>query len=263
MPSPYSRPGGVSAAELIELAAGPVLGALPGRAAVDDQYNPEATDEEIRLHGPVSDDPAELVAEVERHVAWAAALDQTPFAEQGELTRPGLAMFSLVLRGSVRGVLSGVYDTEPSEREMRLYGDGESVLLWNILPDRTQFEYTDFGDLPELVAGSLPPVPEGVGDPVRVALDEHGMVAEGQEDEVGLITDLLARERAGTTLVDLVAFGGLCAEYPDNGFVLVDNDLGRHALCVAERELRLVPLGRRALCDWLRKSVEAGRVGPP
>lgn len=253
--------------ELLEVAARPVLEALPERMSVDDFYHPDFTDEEVRSFGPLSGDPADLVAEVERHTAMVGLLANTPFVEAGELTELGMRTFSVMLRGSIRAVLSGVFAAAPRTLAIHCYADGESAFAWSRHSDGcTHFRGDEFANLPMLIVDYLPDAADGVAEPVTIHADGRGVVAEGQDDRVGAVLDFLDRERAGTTLVDLVAFGGLCSEYPEHGFVIIDNDLGRHVLtCRSEggsrRELMLAASGRTALAGWLGKSVEAGRTG--
>lgn len=68
--------------------------------------------------------------------------------------------------------------------------------------------------------------------------------------------------RTGTVVLDLVAFGGLNAEYPDYGFVIVDNDLGRFVLYAAPSEgwLMFGGMDRRALAGWLHEAVDSSRT---
>jgi hypothetical protein len=253
--------------ELLEVAARPVLAAAPQRVSADAFYHPDFTDDEVRSLGPLSDDPADLPAEVERHAALADMLVNTPFGDKGELNAVGMQLFSLFLRGSVRAVLTGVFAQAPGKADIRCYADGQSALLWNVRPDGgVEFCVDDFAELPRLILEYLPDAPDGVLEPIRLSADRRGVIAEGQDDKVGAVEDFLERERTGTTVVDLVAFGGLCSEYPEHGMLIIDNDLGRHMLGTlshgkSRRELVLVRSGYRVLTTWLRKSVEAGRSG--
>jgi hypothetical protein len=251
---------------LLEVAARPVLEVMPERAPVDHLYQPNVTDEEIRAHGTMSEDPADLVAEVERHTEWASVLERTPFGDFGELNDVGLRVFSLVLRGSIRAALSGVFAGEPHTLDIRGYSDGAAALVWCWRHDgAASFRGSEFAAFPELILDMLPTVADGVSETVRITSDDEGVVDEGQDDKIGSVLEFLARKRAGTIVVDLVAFGGLCAEFPEHGFVIVDNDLGRHVLAAAkidgQRELVLAKLSRRALSGWLRRNVETGRTG--
>jgi hypothetical protein len=244
--------------ELLEVAAAPVLAAMPDREPVDRLYNPEVTDEDIRAHGPVSDDPADLVAEVERHAEWAAWLAETPFGEQGELNEVGFQVVSLILRGSVRAALCGVFEDDPETAEIRAYADGESAFVMSELPGRTAIEMSDFARLPEMLVEHVPEVPAGRCRQVWLSVDEDGLVREGQEESVELLCDVLDRPRSGTALLDMLAFGGLCSEFPDHGFVLLDTDAGRHALAAitrggGRRDLVLTPFSRAMLVDWFRR----------
>ncbi|MFD9892120.1 ESX secretion-associated protein EspG [Amycolatopsis sp. NPDC059027] len=259
-------PNRTAVLELLELAAAPVLEAMPERDPVDRLYNPEVTDEEIRVHGTVSDDPADLVAEVERHAAWAAALEGTPFGDDGELTEVGYEVVSLILRGSVRAAVSGVFEDGPETADIRCYADGEHALVMASLPDRTAIHLDDYARLPELVVGSLPDAPEGEFRQIWLSVDEHGLI-HGQHEEVGALRELLARPRSGTAVLDVFAFGGLCAEFPEHGFVLLDTDVGRHVLCAihrggGQRQLVLAPFSRDMLIGWFREVVDAGPVEP-
>ena len=254
----------VAARELLELAAAPVLAAMPDREPVDRLYNPDLSDDDILVHGPVSDDPADLVAEVERHMAWAAWIEGTPFGQDGELNEIGFEVVSLMLRGSVRAALCGVFAEGPETADIRCYADGERAFMMGSLPDRTAIHLADFDQLPEMLVAELPEAP--FGDAPRaiwLAVDEDGLVRDGQEDDVGALLELLARPRSGTAVLDMLAFGGLCAEFPDHGFVLVDTDLGRFALAALERldgrrQLVLSPFTREMLRDWCRKMIDLG-----
>jgi len=254
--------GRVAALELLELAARPVLVAMPDRDPVDRLYNPDVSDDDIRVHGPVSDDPADLVAEVERHAAWAAWIDGTPFGEGGELNEIGYEVVALMLRGSVRAALCGVFDDGPETADIRCYADGERAFMMGSLPGRTAIQLADFGELPEMLVAELPEAPFGSSSrAIWLAVDEHGLIKDGQDEDVGVIRELLARPRSGTAVLDMLAFGGLCAEFPDHGFVLVDTDLGRFALASIERsdgrrQLVLSPFSREMLRDWCRKMVD-------
>jgi hypothetical protein len=253
--------------ELIELAARPVLDAVPERVAADHFYHPDFTDDEVRSLGPLSGDPADLPGEVERHTALANMLVNTPFGEKGELNDVGMKLFSLFLRGSVRAALSGVFAQAPGTADIRCYADGESALLWSVRPDGgIDFSVDDFTEFSQLILEYLPDAPDGVSETVRIKADGQGLIDEWQDDKVGAVLDFLARERTGTTLLDLVAFGGLCSEYPDHAMVIVDNDLGRHLVLMhsegtGRRELALLKSSDLILTTWLRKSVEGGRTG--
>jgi hypothetical protein len=253
--------------ELLEAAARPVLEAMPDRVAADDFYHPDFSDEEVRALGPLSGDPADLAVEVERHTMLANMLANTPFGDQGELNEAGMKVFSLFLRGSVRAALSGVFAATPGPADIRCYADGESAFLWSVRPDGgIDFCLDEFPAFATLILDYLPSAPDGVSEPIRITADGHGLITEGQDDKFGAVQDFLARERRGTTLVDLVAFGGLCSEYPEHAMVVVDNDLGRHAVAVlntgkSRRELVLMPSSRALMTEWFGKSVEAGRTG--
>jgi hypothetical protein len=253
--------------ELLEAAARPVLEAVPERVAADDFYHPDFSDEEVRSLGPLSGDPADLSAEAERHMMLADMLANTPFGDLGELNEAGMKVFSLLLRGSVRAALSGVFALSPGTADIRCYSDGESAFLWSVRADGgVDFCLDEFPAFAAMILDCLPDVPEGVSETIRIVADGYGMVAEGQDDKVGAVQDFLARERTGTTLVDLVAFGGLCSEYPEHAMVVVDNDLGRHSVTVlgngkSRRELVLMKSSRALMADWFGKSVEAGRTG--
>jgi hypothetical protein len=253
--------------ELLEAAARPVLEAVPERVAADDFYHPDFSDEEVRSLGPLSGDPADLPAEVERHTMLADMLANTPFGDLGELNEAGMKVFSLFLRGSVRAALSGVFALSPGTADIRCYSDGESAFLWSVRADGgVDFCLDEFPAFAAMIMDYLPDAPDGVSETIRIAADGHGVIAEGQDDKVGAVQDFLARERTGTTLVDLVAFGGLCSEYPEHAMVVVDNDLGRHAVAVvsdgkSRRELVLMKSSRALMADWFGKSVEAGRTG--
>jgi hypothetical protein len=253
--------------ELLEIAARPVLDAMPGRVAADDFYHPDFSDEEVRSLGPLSGDPADLAVEAERHTMMANMLVNTPFGEQGELNEAGMKVFSLFLRGSVRAALSGVFATTPGTADIRCYADGESAFLWSVRPDGgIDFCLDEFPAFASLILDYLPSAPDGVSEPIRLTADSRGVLAEGQDDKFGAVQDFLARERRGTTLVDLVAFGGLCSEYPEHALIVVDNDLGRHTVAVlstgkSRRELVLMPSSKALMAEWFGKSVEAGRTG--
>lgn len=250
---------GTFARELVELAAAPVVEAVGAGDPVDLLYDPDATDLDVRTHGGLSDDPADLVGEVERHLAWAAALDGTPFAERGELTGLGRHVTGLMLRGSVRAALRGVHEGVTSE--VRGYADGAHAFVLAEQPGHTEAVLADFGKLPDLLTAKLPDVPLGESGQLRLAVDDHGFVRSGQEDGVCLLRDVLARPRSGTAVLDLLAFGGLCAEFPDHGFVLLDTDLGRFALCDVDagtgcRQLVFAPFSGGRLRAWLRRMTD-------
>ena len=253
--------------ELLEVAARPVLDAVPQRESADAFYHPDFTDDEVRSLGPLSEDPADLPAEVERHAALADMLVNTPFGDGGELNAVGMKLFSLFLRGSVRAVLTGVFTKAPGRADIRCYADGLSALLWSVRPDGgVEFCVDDFAELPRLILEYLPDAPDGVFETIRITADSWGVIVEGQDDKVGAVQDFLERKRTGTTVLDLVAFGGLCSEYPEHAMLIIDNDLGRHMLSTlshgkSRRELVLVKSGHRVMTAWLRKSVEAGRTG--
>jgi hypothetical protein len=253
--------------ELLDAAARPVLDTVPRRVSVDDFYHPDFTDEEVRALGPLSGDPADLVAEVERHMTVAEAFANTPFGDGSELNDLGMKMFSLVLRGSVRAVLTGVFEQKPERVDIRCYGDGESAFAWSERPDGgLDFCGDEFSELPRLILDYLPHAADGVFETIWISADGRGVFREGQDEKTGAVLDFLARERTGTTVVDLVAYGGLCSEYPEQGFVVVDNDLGRHVLTAvtedeSRRDLILVKSGHRSLAAWFQRSVEAGRTG--
>ncbi len=260
----HPRQGRPAVRELLELAAAPVLAGIPDRAPVDSLYNPEITDEEIRLHGGVSDDPADLVVEVERHTAWAAWLADTPFGDGGELNDIGMEVVSLILRGSVRAALCGVFEGGPVTADIRGYADGERAFVMGALPDRTAIALSDFTKLPEMLLSDLPEVPTGRHRQMWLEVDRAGLVCEGQEEDVGALRELLGRPRSGTAVFDLLAFGGLCAEFPDHGFVLLDTDIGRHVLAAIDRsggrgQLVLSPFNRSLLAHWLRRMVDLGQ----
>lgn len=256
------RWGRTAARELLDLAAGPVLTAMPDRDPVDRLYNPDVSDAEIRVHGPTSDDPADLIAEVERHLEWAAWIEDTPFGEHGELNELGFEVVSLMLRGSVRAALCGVFDDAPRTADIRCYADGERAFMMGSLPGRTALQLADFDELPEMLVAELPEVPFGSSTrAIWLAVDDDGLLLDGQEDDVGAVRELLGRPRSGTAVLDMLAFGGLCAEFPDHGFVLVDTDLGRFALASIERsdgrrQLVLSPFSREMLREWCRKMVD-------
>ncbi|WP_284745105.1 hypothetical protein [Amycolatopsis sp. RTGN1] len=258
-----------AARELLELAAGPVLAAMPDREPVDRLYNPEVSDHDILVHGPVSDDPADLVAEVERHTAWAAWIDGTPFGVDGELNEVGFEVVSLMLRGSVRAALCGVFDEGPETADIRCYADGERAFMMGSLPGRTAIHLADFEELPEMLVAELPEAPFGASPrAIWLSVDDDGLVHDGQDADVGAMRELLGRPRSGTAVLDMLAFGGLCAEFPDHGFVLVDTDLGRFALAALDRgdgrrQLVLSPFSRGMLRDWCRKMVDLGQEETP
>jgi hypothetical protein len=249
--------------ELMKRAAEPVLRSVPERRSVYLGYDPEITDDEIRRLCPSYDEPADLVTQAERYAAKAALLGEAGLMENGELHPAAVRMHGVMLRGSVRGVLTGVFATEPRSVRVDCYADGHQAVVWRMRSGwRTTFSLSDFGELGPRVFGGLPHVPAGECAPLRIQIDEHGVPLSGQEEEVSLVTDMLNRKRTGTAVLDLVAFGGLNAEYPDYGFVIVDNDLGRFVLYAAPSEgwLMFGGMDRRALAGWLHEAVDLSRT---
>ncbi len=249
--------------ELMKRAAEPMRRAVPERRSVYLGYDPEITDDEIRRLCPSYDEPADLVTQAERYAAKAAMLEEAGLMENGELHPAAVQMHGVMLRGSVRGVLTGVFATEPRSVRVDCYGDGHQAVVWRMRSGRrTTFSLSDFGELGARVFGGLPHVPAGECAPLRILIDEHGVPVSGQEEEVGLVTDMLARKRTGTAILDLVAFGGLNAEYPDYGFVIIDNDLGRFVLYAAPSEgwLMFGGMDRSALAGWLHEAVDLSRT---
>lgn len=249
--------------DLMKRAAEPVLRAVPERRSVYLGYDPEITDDEIRRLCPSYDEPADLVTQAERYAAKAAMLEEAGLMENGEIHPAAVRMHGVMLRGSVRGVLTGVFAAEPRSVRVDCYGDGHQAVVWRMRSGRrTTFSLSDFGELGPRVFGGLPQVPAGECAPLRIQIDEHGVPVSGQEEEVGLVTDMLGRKRTGTAILDLVAFGGLNAEYPDYGFVIVDNDLGRFVLYAAPSEgwLMFGGMDRRALAGWLHEAVDLSRT---
>lgn len=254
--------------DLMKRAAEPVLRAVPERRSVYLGYDPEITDDEIRRLCPSYDEPGDLVAQAERYAAKAAMLEEAGLMENGEIHPSAVQMHGVMLRGSVRGVLTGVFATEPRAVRVDFYGDGHQAVVWRMRTGRrTTFSLSDFGELGARVFGGLPHVPAGDRDiqnraPLRIQIDGHGVPLTGQEEEVGLVGDMLSRPRTGTVILDLVAFGGLNAEYPDYGFVIIDNDLGRFVLYSAPSEgwLMFGGMDRLALAGWLHEAVDLSRT---
>ncbi|SDX12886.1 EspG family protein [Amycolatopsis xylanica] len=254
---------------LMELAAGPVLAAVPERHSIFDQYQPDLTDDEIRF-GVYSEDPADLIADAERHIQRAIFLEEMGAGEHGELNESGFQFFSVLLRGSVRAVLTGVYEDLPGVLDLRAYSDDEGGLLVQVRhPDR-RWDFKGGADvrLPEEIVARLPKAPPGRAAMVRVPVSEDGTIDVAHSGKVDEVMDLLERPRSGTTVIDLVAFGGLCAEFPEHGFVLVDTDIGRYALAEwgggdRSRELLLIGMTDEMCETFFRISVEGGRSRLP
>ncbi|RSM66891.1 hypothetical protein DMH03_07375 [Amycolatopsis sp. WAC 01376] len=249
--------------ELMKRAAEPVLRAVPERRSVYLGYDPEITDDEIRRLCPSYDGPADLVTQAERYAAKAAMLEEAGLMENGEIHPAAVRMHGVMLRGSVRGVLTGVFASAPRAVRVDCYGDGHQAVVWRMRSGRrTTFSLSDFGELGARVFGGLPHVPAGDTELMRIRIDEHGVPLPGQDEEVGLVGDTLNRPRTGTAILDLVAFGGLNAEYPDYGFVIIDNDLGRFVLYAAPSEgwLMFGGMDRRALAGWLHEAVDLSRT---
>ncbi|WP_020669717.1 hypothetical protein [Amycolatopsis nigrescens] len=250
--------------ELLEMAARPALEALPRRVTVDDLFNPDASDEDIRggAFAFGSDNPADLAAEAEQHNAWAVALEQVGLGKHGELNETGVRMAGLMLRGPVRVVLSGLHEKASGTLDIRCYADDRSGVIWSWRPDgSSMIRGGGFYQLFERIVEFVPDWPEGRADTIRVPADAKGVIDEGYRDKVEELKAFLARERAGTLVLDLVAYNTLCSEYLEHAFLVIDNDLGRHVLATLgddgpERGILLTKSSPDALAWWMEESVE-------
>jgi hypothetical protein len=251
--------------ELFDEAVRPVLDAVPNRATIDDLYTPGATEEDLlaaRRHSG-SEDPADLVAEAERHNAMAAAMSHMGLGEFGELNETGERVFSVMLRGPIRSVLTGVHENAPSPLDIRCYADDRAGIVWSWRPDGSSLvKGAGFREFPDRVADCLPAHHDGRLSTIRIAADENGVVPESHEDDVAALRSFFARKRVGTILVDFIAYDTLFAEYPRHGFALIDNDLGRFALTVHDTTigpgctLQLCEFSGDALASWMEEGIE-------
>lgn len=257
--------------ELLTEAARPVLDAVPQRASTWDLYAPYATDDDVeRIRYPLSRtqdtaDPAALVAEVEAHNAWMAQLRDSPFVEGGDLTDDAVRAFGLMLRGPIRMVLTGVHRDLAGPLDVRVYADTAAGVLWSWRPDTTQVGGWGFRELRFLfdkVVGFVPEQPYGRFGSLMLRAGERGELTGRDAERAARVREFLRRPRTGTTVVDLMAFDRRCAQFPRLGYVVVDNDLGRHVLATVTEpgegaQLFLVPSDRDGLARWMTDAVEA------
>ena len=166
---------------------------MPDREPVDRLYNPDVSDHDIPRARAGLRRPRRLVGEVERHTAWAAWIDGTPFGVDGELNEVGFEVVSLMLRGSVRAALCGVFDHGPETADIRCYADGERAFMMGSLPGRTAIHLADFEELPEMLVAELPEAPFGASPrAIWLSVDDDGLVRDGQDDDVGAIASCSA-----------------------------------------------------------------------
>jgi len=254
--------------ELLTEAARPVLDTVPQRAGTWDLYAPFATDDDVeRIRYPLgrSDDPGDLVAEVEEHNAWMARLRDSPFVEGGDLTDDAMRAFALMLRGPIRLVLTGVHDELAGPLDVRVYADTAAGVLWSWRPDTTQVGGWGFRELRFLfdrVVGFVPQRPHGRFGSMMLRAGPRGELTGRDAERARRVREFLRRPRTGTTVVELMAFDRRCAQFPGLGYVVVDNDLGRHVLATvaepgADAQLFLVPSDRDGLARWMTEAVEA------
>ncbi len=254
--------------ELLTEAARPVLDAVPERASTWDLYAPYATDDDVeRIRYPLSrsDDPADLVAEAEEHNAWMAQLRDSPFVEGGDLTDDAMRAFALMLRGPIRMVLTGVHSGLDGPLDVRVYADTAAGVLWSWRPDSTEvggWGYRELRTLFDRVVGFVPEQRRGRFGSVMLQAGPSGELAGRDAEQAGRVREFLRRPRTGTTVVDLMAFDRRCAQFPRLGYVVVDNDLGRHVLATVTEpgegtQLFLVPSDRDRLAQWMTDAVEA------
>ncbi|WP_158887571.1 hypothetical protein [Amycolatopsis anabasis] len=252
--------------ELFEEAVRPVLDAVPKRAMVDDLYAPGTTDEDmLRMPGPGSSDPADLVAEAEQHNALAVALEHMGIGKLGELNETGKRVYSVMLRGPIRSVMTGVHEKWPSPIDVRCYADEKSGIVWNWRPDGSAMVRggTTCWEIPERIIECLPDHPEGEQNTVQIRADTAGVIPDSHRTELDAVRAVLGRPRVGTILIELLAYDGMFAEYPRDGFALIDTDLGRYALTVYDTELmpycglNLIAYSNDALAGWIGDCIEA------
>jgi hypothetical protein len=257
--------------ELLTEAARPVLDAVPERASTWDLYAPFATDDDVeRIRYPLSRpgdtaDPAALIAEVEEHNAWMAQLRDSPFVEGGDLTEDAMRAFALMLRGPIRMVLTGVHSGLDGPLDVRVYADTEAGVLWSWRPDTTQvggWGFTELRVLFDRVVGFVPEQRRGRFGSLMLRAGARGELTGRDAERAALVREFLRRPRTGTTVVDLMAFDRRCAQFPRLGYVVVDNDLGRHVLATVTEpgegaQLFLVSSDRDRLAQWMTEAVEA------
>ncbi|WP_215549491.1 hypothetical protein [Amycolatopsis sp. CA-230715] len=261
----------VTVFDLFEDAVRPVLEAVPRRAGVEDLYNPEIRDEDIGKLDVGSADPADLVAEAERYLDLADSMARMGIGEHGVLNETGRRVYSVMLKGPVRSVLSGVHENAPSPLDIRAYADEEAGILWYWRGDGTvSIRGSLFEELPDKIAELLPEHPAGHSKAIRIRAGREGVVPVGQRRKAEAVREMLARPRTGTILLDLMAFGTVFAEYPRHGFAVIDNDLGRYALAVHDTEgegdpsdcsLVLCEFSAEALAGWIDVCLELAMGG--
>ncbi|SFP54744.1 hypothetical protein SAMN05421810_102920 [Amycolatopsis arida] len=255
---------------LLWQAAGPVLDAVPERPSVLDLYCPGVTDAQIREIRPSAatgpDVGGDLADEVTEHLRWADMVERLGFGTHGELNETGRWVVSLMLRGPLRVVVSGVHVAD-GRIDIRAYGDEDAGVLWSRHPDGScVVAGARFEEMAGRIAGFLPGCPDGTHPPVRVRADEYGDVLPTHRAAAELVRRFLVRPRTATALVDLTAFGVLCAEFPDQPVVVVDNDLGRHVVALTAGsvtgapELLLVGSGGDGLAEWIDASFAEARA---
>jgi hypothetical protein len=254
--------------DLLNEAARPVLDAMPQRVSCRHLYVPHISDSDLeRLRGPASrsPDPDDLVAEIEEHNAWMAQLRHSPFVAEGDFTDAAMEAFALMLRGPIRVTLAGVHSGSAVPLDVRCYADESAGMLWNWRPEAVDIRGWGFDRLSYLfdrVVEYLPAQPQGRAQTIYLPADAEGVISARHADRVEAVRSFLRRKRTGTYLVELLAYQLICAEYPKLGFVIIDNDLGRHVLATfsgagADSALVLRASSGPGLAEWMEGCVEA------
>jgi hypothetical protein len=247
--------------DVIDEVIAPISAEVPDRPSVMEFFDPQFHLPAVFGDGP-PENGGDLVSEIEEYTAFVAGMAAIGLAPDGEVTPEAVGLYRALRGGFIRGVVTGVFPTEPEPWEVRFFGDEDYTTVLNKLGDQARLRSGFLSSLPGWVFDGLPERQPGPGGSFLIQADEHGLIPPDYAPALEFIRECVARPRLGTVLVDLAVRDAILAEYPHGAFGLLDNDLGRYQFSASvdaagRWTITWGPANRTTAEQWIVRAVQS------